>query len=81
MRTYYNPNKHCTVFVCPQCGYTYHDYSDLTKHVQNKEQPFLVVSEQLVDVDLDRYRTIRIKHYACPSCGIIQIDSSLIHKE
>lgn len=75
MRTFYDSNKCCTVYTCPHCNYTYHEYSDYDKHTDNNEEPFIVMCEVLLTGTSDG-RLIRLPQYACPSCGILQIDTS-----
>lgn len=75
MRTFYDSNRCCTVYTCPHCNYTYHEYSDYDRHLTNTEAPFVRLSEVLLTETSDG-RTIRLSQYACPRCGILQIDVS-----
>ena len=79
MRTFYDGNKCCTVYICPHCNYTYHEYSDYKKYTANQEKPFIVLDEKLLYFkprDYEEDEAKRLYHYACPSCGILQIDVS-----
>ena len=75
MRTYYEGNKCCTVYTCPHCNYTYHEYSDYNKQSDNNEKPFIQLCEVLLTETSDE-RIIRLPQYACPNCGILQVDVS-----
>ena len=75
MRTFYDSNKCCTVYTCPHCNYTYHEYSDYDKQSNNNEESFIQMSEVLLTETNDG-RITRLPQYACPSCGILQIDVS-----
>ena len=75
MRTFYDGNKCCTVYTCPHCNYTYHEYSDYDKQTINEEEAFIQVCEVLLTETGDG-RIIRLPQYACPNCGILQIDVS-----
>ena len=74
MRTFYDNNKCCTVYTCPHCNYTYHEYSDYDKRTHNNEEPFIHICAVLTETS-DR-RVTRLSQYACPNCGILQIDVS-----
>lgn len=74
MRTFYDANKCCTVYTCPHCNYTYHEYTDYDKHLRNIEQPFIQMWEVLLPTSDGRLT--RLPQYACPECGILQIDTS-----
>ena len=74
MRTYYDGNRCCTVYTCPHCNYTYHEYSDYDKQSNNNADSFIQICEVLTET-CDR-RVNRLPLYACPECGILQIDVS-----
>ena len=79
MRTFYDSNKCCTVYTCPHCNYTYHEYFDYKKRTENQEKPFIVLVEKLFYFkprDYAEDEAKRLYHYACPGCGILQIDTS-----
>lgn len=75
MITFYDSNKECTVYTCPHCNYTYHEYSDYDKQSSNNEEPFIQMCEVLLTETSDG-RITRLPQYACPRCGILQIDVS-----
>ena len=75
MRTFYDGNKCCTVYTCPHCNYTYHEYSNYNTQSSNNERPFIQMCEVLLTETIDG-RITRLPQYACPSCGILQIDVS-----
>lgn len=75
MRTFYDGNKCCTVYTCPHCNYTYHEYSDYDKQTVNEEEAFIQMCEVLLTETSDG-RITRLPQYACPGCGILQIDMS-----
>ena len=75
MRTFYDSNKCCIVYTCPHCNYSYHQYSDYDKQYVNNEEPFIKMCEVLLTETPNRGLT-RLPQYACPSCGILQIDVS-----
>lgn len=75
MRTYYDGNRCCIVYTCPHCNYTYHEYTDYDKQSSNNEERFIQICEVLLTETHDG-RITRLPQYACPSCGILQIDVS-----
>lgn len=75
MRTFYDGNKCCTVYTCPHCNYNYHEYSDYDKQSNNNEEPFIQMCEVLL-TETSYEKIARLPQYACPSCGILQIDVS-----
>ena len=79
MITFYDSNKRCTVYTCPHCNYTYHEYCDYKKQTENVEKPFIILDDKLLYFkphDYEADETRRLYHYACPNCGILQIDVS-----
>jgi predicted RNA-binding Zn-ribbon protein involved in translation (DUF1610 family) len=74
MRTYYNPLDECTVYQCPNCSTVYHEYSDYEKQKNNTEFPFIKLEQPLLYEDPDQGHVRRLYHYACPHCGMLQID-------
>ena len=76
MRTYYSPLEECTVYLCPNCSTVYHEYSDYEKQKNNVEHPFIKLEQPLLYEDLETLRIKRVYHYACPHCGMLQIDLS-----
>ena len=75
MRTFYDGNKCCTVYTCPHCNYTYHEYTDYDEQLRTNEQPFIQLCEVLLFETADG-RVNQLRQYACPECGILQIDTS-----
>ena len=74
MRTYYHPLEECTVYQCPNCSTVYHEYSDYEKQKNNTELPFIKLEQPLLYEDPDQGHVRRLYHYACPHCGMLQID-------
>lgn len=75
MKSYYDNNTECRVYVCPHCNYTYHEYFDYDKQSNNNEERFIQMCEALLFETSDG-RVNRLSQYSCPSCGILQIDIS-----
>lgn len=75
MTTYFDPTNRCTVFSCPHCNTVYHEYLDYDKQITNTEVPFVRLTEVLLTETRDG-RLTRLPQYACPGCGILQIDIS-----
>ena len=76
MRTYYDPSNECTVYRCPNCSTVYHEYTDYEKQKNNTEHPFIKLEQPLLYEDSEQGHVRRLYHYACPSCGMLQIDMS-----
>jgi rubredoxin len=79
MKSSYDNENNCRVYTCPVCGYVYHEYYDYTKSRQNPEEPFIAMAEVLLydkPRDYAPNELVRLQHYACPKCGILQIDTS-----
>ncbi len=77
MKSSYDNENNCRVMKCPVCGHTYHDYYDYSKSNTNSEEPFIVMEEVLLYEEPRDYAPnalVRLQHYACPKCGILQID-------
>ena len=77
MKSHYDNESNCRVFVCPVCSYVYHEYSDYSKQKMNTEQPFLLMTQPLLyekPRDYAPAELLRVTHYACPKCGVLQID-------
>lgn len=76
MTTYFDPTNRCTVFSCPHCNTVYHEYVDYDKQLTNTEVPFIRLADVLLYVNDRNEHTHRLYQYACPQCGIVQIDTS-----
>lgn len=66
-------------YKCPACGYTYHEYYTKETQDKNPEKPFiLAIGESFYRYDKDPMTgedtTRRHGIYACPICGVLQID-------
>lgn len=74
MKSHYDNESNCRVFVCPVCSYVYHEYySDK----QDENEPFICMSQPLLyekPRDWAPAELMRVTHYACPKCGVLQID-------
>ena len=75
MRSYYDDSTESRVYTCPHCNHTYHEYFDYDKQLRNNEEPFIQLCEVLLTETSDR-KVNRLYQYACPECGILQIDTS-----
>lgn len=78
MKRSFDSENNCTVYSCPFCGHEYHEYYDYSKSVENKEEPFIEMKELLLyddEVDWGPKRVATCHQYACPKCGILQIDT------
>lgn len=79
MKSSYDADNNCRVYECPVCGYVYHEYYNYTQQKTNEEKPFIALPEPLLiktPRDYNAMQVTRIIHYACPQCGILQIDTS-----
>ena len=76
MKISYDDNIHCKTYVCDICGYTYNYYYDYNKQIDNTEEPFIL--KELLLRKVHRYwepnRIERLYKYACPKCGVLQVD-------
>ena len=77
----FDEKNSCEVYKCNVCGHTYHYYYNYEKRIYNKEKPFIKMAESLLHVrsmdwEPDKIKTVT--QYACPICGVLQID---VHKE
>lgn len=67
------------IYFCPNCNYTYQEYFDYKKQATNYNKPFIVLEGTLMYFKPRDYapdKAIKLYHYACPECGILQIDTS-----
>ena len=81
MNSLYDNENNCRVYTCPVCGHVYHEYYDYAKNQENKEEPFIKLAEVLLYERARDYapnELVRVYHYACPKCGVCQIDLSSI---
>ncbi len=77
MKSSYDNENNCRVMKCPVCKYKYHEYYDYSKQRLNNEEPFIRMEEVLLYEEPRDYgpnALVRLQHYACPKCGILQID-------
>lgn len=77
MKINYDSDNNCEVYTCGVCGYIYHYHYDYDKQVDNAEKPFVKLEEPLlhtVSRSWEPDRIERIYQYACPICGVLQID-------
>lgn len=77
MKSSYDNENNCRVYTCPVCGHVYHEYYDYTKNQTNSEEPFIKLAEVLLyekPRDYGPDELVRVYHYACPKCGILQVD-------
>lgn len=77
MKTTYDDDSNCEIWKCPVCGYEYHEYYDYPKQSVNTEKPFIKLLEPLLyeeQHDWHPNEIVRCPQYACPQCGILQID-------
>ena len=73
----YDSDNNCKIYACKVCGYTYNEYYDYEKELHNEAKPFVKMEEPLLHTvrmgwgpdSLDR-----IFQYACPMCGVLQVD-------
>ena len=73
----YDYDNNCRVYTCKVCGHTYTEYLDYEKELSNEGKPFVKMEEPLlhtVSMSWEPDRIERIFHYACPMCGVLQID-------
>ena len=77
----YDDDNHCEVYTCGVCGHTYHYYYDYDKRVDYDEKPFVRMEETLlhtVERPWEPNRLEKISQYACPVCGVLQVDTTAI---
>lgn len=78
MKISYDSDNHCETYVCGVCGYTYYYHYDYGKRIDSAGEPFLKLEEPLlrtVQRSWEPDRIERIHQYACPKCGVLQIDT------
>ena len=78
MKINFDSDNHCETYVCGVCGYTYNYYYDYDKQTYNTEEPFIKLEEPLlhnVEVSWGPNRIEKISQYACPKCGVLQVDT------
>ena len=76
MQSWYDTDNNCQIYKCGVCKYQYTEYYDYEKQLQNKEKPFIKLEEPLlriVERDYAPATLVRVNHYACPICGVLQI--------
>ena len=77
MKSTWNQEEKCRIFQCPVCGYVYKDhYSDYGK---NHGEPFIACIDGVtieVQRDYAPSKIVKLTRYICPSCGVIQVDTS-----
>lgn len=81
MRISYDIDNHCETYVCGVCGYTYNHYYDCDKQVDNTDAPFVKLEEPLLHTVSRGWgpdRIERIHQYACPKCGVLQVDTKAL---
>ena len=81
MKTNFDADNNCTIYTCSVCGHVYHEYYDYDNCIRNKEKPFIKMEEPLlrtVERDYAPNTLERINQYACPICGVLQINTSAI---
>ena len=69
----------CETYVCGVCRYIYHEYYDREKQIKNEKEPFVKLEEPLlrtVSRDYEPDRIERVVQYACPVCGVLQVDTN-----
>lgn len=66
-------------YTCSVCGYTYNYYYNHDEQVNNEAEPFVELEEPLlhtVGKGWEPDRIERIFQYACPKCGVLQVDTN-----
>ena len=77
----YNQDTNCEVYTCSVCGHVYHNYYDFDKQAANREAPFVKLEEPLlmtVSCDWGPDGIERVSQYACPVCGVLQVDTNYL---
>lgn len=77
----FDSDNHRTIYKCKVCGHTYVEYYDYKKTSQDNGEPFIKMEEPLlrtVSIDWGPNRIERVTQYACPKCGVLQIDTGSI---
>ena len=81
MQSTFNADYNCRIYMCGVCKYLYTEYYDYDKQLHNQEKPFIKMEEPLlrtVERDYGPDTLERINQYACPICGVLQIDTDAI---
>jgi protein-arginine kinase activator protein McsA len=74
----YDSDNNCEVHTCSICGYIYNYYYDYNKQTDNTEEPFIKLETPLlhtVSRGWEPDRIEKISQYACPKCGVLQVDT------
>lgn len=77
MKITYDHDNKCEVQTCGVCGHTYHYYWDYDKQHENEEKPFVQLEEPLLHTVRRSWEPVRVEkitQYACPVCGVLQVD-------
>jgi rubredoxin len=77
----YDSDNNCTIYTCDVCGHIYHEYYDYEKEMHNDEKPFIKLEEPLLRTITPAWepnRIERVSQYACPHCGVLQVDTRSI---
>ena len=73
----YDSDNNCEVYTCSVCGYIYNYHYDYDKRTDNTEEPFIKLETPLlhtVSRSWEPDRIEKISQYACPKCGVLQVD-------
>lgn len=77
----YDPDTNCEVYTCGVCGHTYYYYYDHGRRIESAAKPFIKLEEPLLHTarsDWGPDRIERISQYACPICGVLQVDTNYL---
>lgn len=80
MKINYDSDTNGETYVCDVCGYTYYYYYDYDKRVDSAEEPFIKLEEPLLRTvrrNWEPDRIEKVSQYACPKCGVLQIDTKM----
>ncbi len=78
MKISYDSDTNCETYVCGVCGYTYKYYYNYDMQADNAEEPFVKLEEPLLRTvrrSWEPDRIEKVSQYACPKCGVLQIDT------
>ena len=74
----YDIDNNCEVYTCGVCGHIYTYYYDYDKQTNNTEKPFSKLETPLLHTVSPSWgpdRIEKLSQYACPKCGVLQVDT------
>ena len=76
MKVDYNYEEQIRTCICSVCGYNYTEEMEVYGRTLEGKEPFIEMEEIFHSTDESGYYSRPCKHsiYACPKCGVLQLD-------